>query len=241
MAEHLCRQREYGRAVAYCVRADDSKRIARIASQLLDEYLVNGATEFARLVDAIPSSLLHPAASSLRPDLFRIRAAPTAMDEGSEVDDGDGDDAGLLPGPTPSTAFASRLVVLGRLRDYLGYHARGELRSAAVLLVRLLDSGIAPLRLWPALLVDAIPLLEYPGPRPLFDTEETYELLRCLEQVLAPVATAGVDSVGVLRCLTVRGKGDEAERVKAAMAELLSVRQALGRNLARCFAAASGR
>lgn len=231
MSEHLVRQREYGRAIAYCIRSDDARRISRIANALLDEYLGSGAAEFARLVDAIPSSLLHPAASSLRPELFRAAGA-AAMDGEEEEEE-----------PAIPTALASRLVVLGRLRDYLGHHARGELRSAAVLLVRLLDSGIAPTRLWPALLVDAIPLLEHPGPRPLVTTEETYELLRCLEQVIGPVATSGKDAAGVLRCLTNRQgvKGGEEERLKAAMQELLAVRQALGRNLARCFGTSAGR
>jgi nuclear pore complex protein Nup85 len=41
-SEILIGQQRYGEAVAYCVKAGDAKRIARIAERVLDEYVTNG-------------------------------------------------------------------------------------------------------------------------------------------------------------------------------------------------------
>lgn len=41
-SEILIEQQRYGEAVAYCVKAGDAKRIARIAERVLDEYVTNG-------------------------------------------------------------------------------------------------------------------------------------------------------------------------------------------------------
>merc|ERR1712137_1094753 len=70
ISRRLMKQRKYGAAIAYAVTAGDSKMVSRISDCLLDEYLTNGPEEFARLVDQVPNSLLHPTAPSLRPGLF---------------------------------------------------------------------------------------------------------------------------------------------------------------------------
>ena len=41
-AETLIAQRKYGQAVAYCVRANDARRINKIADLILNEYIING-------------------------------------------------------------------------------------------------------------------------------------------------------------------------------------------------------
>ena len=46
-SEVLIGQQRYGEAVAYCVKAGDAKRIARIAERVLDEYVTNGKHAFS--------------------------------------------------------------------------------------------------------------------------------------------------------------------------------------------------
>jgi hypothetical protein len=84
-----------------------------------------------------------------------------------------------------------------------------DYRGAAGLLVRALSSPqLAPKRFWPALLFDAVPLLEgegegrrarafamgvltrcpVPAPECLFSADDTYQLMRCLEDLLSSAA-----------------------------------------------------
>jgi len=56
-----------------------------------------------------------------------------------------------------------------------------DFAGAAQLLVKMLTSGLAPRRYWAALLLDAVPLLE--GSQLVLSTEDTYTLLRCLQEI----------------------------------------------------------
>lgn len=49
-------------------------------------------------------------------------------------------------------------------------------------MVDLLTSGKAPRKYWTVILLDALPLLE--NKQVVFDTKDTYEMMRCLEDVV---------------------------------------------------------
>jgi len=68
----------------------------------------------------------------------------------------------------------------------VAHQQSGDYRAASALLVRALVTQVAPKRFWRALLLDAVPLLE--APELYFNVEETYEIMRCLEDLLASAA-----------------------------------------------------
>lgn len=78
----------------------------------------------------------------------------------------------------------------------------------------MLENVCVFLRFWKPLLLDAIPLLE--SDEVVLDTDQTYELLHCLEEATA-----------------ISANGMEGEVLDATQEQLL--RLALGRNLARTF------
>ncbi|KAK4701947.1 nuclear pore complex protein Nup85, partial [Phenoliferia sp. Uapishka_3] len=120
-AELLIAKKEYGPAVAFCMRAEDSKRVARIAERVLNEYVVNGQEAFIRYVDSMPTAPIRP-------------SAPEIFDE-----DDDAEEHGIHHQP-----FSSRLSFLARYRDFFALYATGSRQEAATLLVLLLTSGVAP-------------------------------------------------------------------------------------------------
>ena len=77
----------------------------------------------------------------------------------------------------------------------------------------------------------------------LFDAEDTYELMRSIEDVTAPVIAGGQDSADnlvMLGRLSKAGAQRQASQssnvnVKVALAQMRIARQALARNLARSF------
>ncbi|KAM0752697.1 Nucleoporin, Nup85-like protein [Meredithblackwellia eburnea MCA 4105] len=225
-AEQLICNKEYGAAIAFCVRAGDSKRVARIASRVLEEYIVNGQEAFIAHVDSIPTSLLRPQASSR---------------SSSPMSTGDNFDNDPLAASLP---YSSRLTFLARYRDFFALYAREERREAAQLLVLLLTSRIAPIGFWAVMLLDVVPLLDTPD---IFvSLEETYELLQILEELTGPITASGgkKDIYGNLESLarvvsgsSAAGPGtitDKVEATKRAMKQLDVVRAALARHLGRC-------
>ena len=197
-----------------------------------------GADEFARMVDRIPTSILHPAGAELRPELFE------PLVDGLDV-------------PAKDNSHLARpLIFLARYRDFHALYARGERFEAAALLVKLLTSVVAPRRFWAILLLDAVPLLEgvylkafsivtmldmffITDEHVLFSMHDTYELLRCLEDIVGPIAVSGhdgADVLGPLARLVTRRDDDKQkpEQTRLALRQLGIVRQALARHLARC-------
>ncbi|PVF94818.1 hypothetical protein CPB86DRAFT_828365 [Serendipita vermifera] len=77
-ARKLTTLRQYGEAVQFCARNNDTEALNRVVSALLNEYLVNGPREFVLLVDQIPTELMYPA-ENLPNDrkIFCIRLAFT--------------------------------------------------------------------------------------------------------------------------------------------------------------------
>ncbi|MBW0487382.1 hypothetical protein O181_027097 [Austropuccinia psidii MF-1] len=222
MSRKLIKERKYGTAIAYAVTARDLKMVSKISDCLLDEYLTNGPEEFARLVDEIPSSLLHPTAAALRPGLF--------FDLPNEQD------ANLNSKLHPNLN-SSKLLFISRYRDMHSYYSRGERKLAAETLIGLLTGEIAPKPWWAVCLIDVIPLLE--DDEMLISLADTYELLRCLEEIVGPILANSRDSYDNLRYLKriVTGKdsnqNNEEESTRAAIEQLNVVRYALSRHLAR--------
>jgi len=251
LSRRLAKQRKYGTAIAYAVTAGDLNMVSRISDWILDEYLTNGPTEFARLVDEIPSSLLHPTAPSLRPGLF--------FDAPDEYESQD-----VHEKPQPNIN-SSKLLFLSRYRDMHSYYSKGEHKLAAETLISLMTTQLAPKRWWAVCLIDLIPLLE--DDQGLISLADTFELLRCLEEITGPIISGSRDSYDNLRHLkkiilngrksggvnsfdptkndtnkvehnSMAGRknnhdGDGDDGTRSALEQLNVVRHALARNLSR--------
>ncbi|KAJ2334773.1 Nucleoporin nup85, partial [Coemansia sp. RSA 2673] len=104
----------------------------------------------------------------------------------------------LSYGPTIDGVMASglrhdRLQFLTKYRDFHECYKVGEFADAGKILLHILLSEIAPPYAIADLLVDAIPLLE--GDELVFDSDATFELMRCAETLLTqpPPASGTVD------------------------------------------------
>ncbi|PWN52416.1 Nucleoporin, Nup85-like protein [Violaceomyces palustris] len=242
MSVAMCKEQRYGLAVAYCVRAGDGAQIRRISDTLLEEYIDQGAEKFVALVDSIPSSLLRPK----QPGFSNGQdAVPTNEDEPF--------------GDLGKGFFSTRLAFLARYRDFHRLYSEGRFRAAAQLLVELVTSEAAPETFWAVLLVDAIPLLE--ADQELLTLEETFELMRLVEQIQSSISThqdLADHYLGHLERLllprTQNGKGRTKVTIKSdstpktsspsskvAAEKLDLVRLGLSRNLARVSVARLGR
>ena len=128
-----------------------------------------GKDEFARLVDSIPTKLLHPEAASFRPQLFspppKEAATEADMDEDAVPDSGEADQSDIFsgltkPSPINYSVFHTKISFLAQYRDFHAFFAQGNRVQAAQQLVNLLRSGVSPKKFNAILLLDAIPLLE---------------------------------------------------------------------------------
>ncbi|KAI7818859.1 Nup85 nucleoporin-domain-containing protein [Gamsiella multidivaricata] len=120
------------------------------------------------------------------------------------------------------------------LRSYAKFHRdykNGDYRSAGRTLVQLL-SGKAPKKYWAMLLFNALPLLENKE-RLVFDSKDTYAMLRCLEEVVGPQHKAEY-----LHPLP-KSVSSAVSTVEEREEQLGVVRLSLVRNLARSFVHAS--
>ncbi|SCV74835.1 BQ2448_7864 [Microbotryum intermedium] len=259
-SEHLISLSRYGAALAFCVRSGDLKRVSRIADRILDEYLTNGQDAFVRCVDEIPVSLLRPSkgrrgkgsaragATSGDGDDHEVMSDEEMAEDDSDLDTIQQDDIDEDNEDQPSLApFSTRLAFLARYRDFFALYAKGERRQAAKLLCLLLSSNVAPKRIWAVLLVDSVGLLvDESEATPLVDTEECYELMRCLEEITSPILAGDGDFEDVYGHLDALGKlmnggraaenGDERTRKelgRRGMKQLDVVRGALASCLAR--------
>lgn len=213
----------------------------------------SGAAIFLQVVDTLPTSLLNEA-----PIALQKLQAQGAIDTNLPFD---------LTSASAASVFASRLAFLSELRDYLTYVAQGAKDKAAQKLVGLLSSGIAPVGLWAVLLVESITLLEgehirrrkgfreraglkgnVADPDILFSTNDTFELMRVLQEVSSDARFNSTDFLGKLSAVIRRqsttisgtamtGKDKTNEEHAAAWRRLEEVRLALARNLARAMVA----
>ncbi|OWK57681.1 Nuclear pore complex protein Nup85 [Lonchura striata] len=104
--------------------------------------------------------------------------------------------------------------VAGKYREFHRLYGEKRFPEAARLLLTLMTAHIAPCSFWMTLLTDALPLLEQK--EVIFSAEQTYELMRCLEDL-----TAGNPDKR-------KFQEDDIETTKVEM-----LRLALARNLAR--------
>lgn len=72
-----------------------------------------------------------------------------------------------------------RLTFLGKYCEFHQIYNMGEFKDSASLLISLIVSNLSPKFFWPALLTDAIPLLECK--EMVFSYMDTFKLLRALE------------------------------------------------------------
>ncbi|XP_065668413.1 nuclear pore complex protein Nup85 isoform X3 [Hydra vulgaris] len=80
-----------------------------------------------------------------------------------------------------SMLLHNKLTFLGKYYDFHKLYADGNFLEASNLLVSLLTSNLAPKKFWLSILIDALPLLEHE--ELLFNSEQTYELMQCLEEL----------------------------------------------------------
>lgn len=162
-AEALIAQKKYGLAVAYCVRANDGRRINKICDLILDEYVSDGEKALS-LIDSIPTSLLRPSSSptqnnfnSTSLDMF----SPIGQEHSFDLQDDRDDDIATKEMHANALALvaSTRLGFLARYRDFHALYASGERFSAAELLVLLMSSNAAPKRFWAVMLLDSVALL----------------------------------------------------------------------------------
>ncbi|KAL7424161.1 hypothetical protein Q5752_001747 [Cryptotrichosporon argae] len=212
MADRLIRREQFGLAASMCMSAEDGHTLSRIADKIVDAYIDKGDETFLNLVDTLPAVMLAEAPAALT----KLQLGPDADNSAAAA---------------TMVLFASRLACLSELRDHLLFAAQDAAAPAAAKLVNLLTSGIAPPALWAVLLALAVPPLE--ADDILFTANDTFELMRVLEDVLANAAFAEDDYLGLLtRCLARQGEKDGAQ---AARRRLDEVRLALARNLARAL------
>ncbi|KAL1411069.1 hypothetical protein Q8F55_002016 [Vanrija albida] len=235
MADRLIRRGDYGLAATMSLSAEDGYTLSRIAEAILNAYVEHGSAEFLRLVDSLPPTMLHDAPLTL-----------------NELQQGDFSEYDGAISKTTMVMFASRLTFLSEFRDYLLYLGQGVKDKAASKLVGLLTSSIAPVEFWAVLLAESVDLLE--DQQILFSSNETFELMRVLDDVVSNSQSAPVEYLRQLWRHLERqpAEGGNANGTKAANGvakagdeistgtviarrKLDEVRLALARNLARAL------
>ncbi|XP_077589999.1 nuclear pore complex protein Nup85 [Stigmatopora nigra] len=90
-------------------------------------------------------------------------------------------DLDLLDNLGPAMLLSDRLTFLGKYREFHKLYGEKRFTEAATLLLSLMTAKIAPRSFWMTLLTDALPLLEQK--EVIFTSEQTYELIYCLEEL----------------------------------------------------------
>uniref|UniRef100_G3SRA8 Nuclear pore complex protein Nup85 n=1 Tax=Loxodonta africana TaxID=9785 RepID=G3SRA8_LOXAF len=130
-------------------------------------------------------------------------------------------DLDLIDNLGPAMMLSDRLTFLGKYREFHRLYGEQRFVDGASLLLSLMTSQIAPRSFWMTLLTDALPLLEQK--QVIFSAEQTYELMRCLEDLTTGRPVHGEpDAQGL--------QDDDIETTKVEM-----LRLALARNLARAI------
>ncbi|XP_055097127.1 nuclear pore complex protein Nup85 isoform X1 [Symphalangus syndactylus] len=130
-------------------------------------------------------------------------------------------DLDLIDNLGPAMMLSDRLTFLGKYREFHRMYGEKRFADAASLLLSLMTSRIAPRSFWMTLLIDALPLLEQK--QVIFSAEQTYELMRCLEDLTSRRPVRGESDTEQLQ-------DDDIETTKVEM-----LRLALARNLARAI------
>uniref|UniRef100_A0A2K5Z952 Nuclear pore complex protein Nup85 n=1 Tax=Mandrillus leucophaeus TaxID=9568 RepID=A0A2K5Z952_MANLE len=130
-------------------------------------------------------------------------------------------DLDLIDNLGPAMMLSDRLTFLGKYREFHRMYGEKRFADAASLLLSLMTSRIAPRSFWMTLLTDALPLLEQK--QVIFSAEQTYELMRCLEDLTSRRPVRGESDIQQLQ-------DEDIETTKVEM-----LRLALARNLARAI------
>ncbi|KAK1330837.1 hypothetical protein QTO34_008775 [Cnephaeus nilssonii] len=130
-------------------------------------------------------------------------------------------DLDLIDNLGPAMMLSDRLTFLGKYREFHRLYGDKRFVDAASLLLSLMTSQIAPRSFWMTLLTDALPLLEQK--QVIFSAEQTYKLLRCLEDLTSGRPEHGEPDAQQLQ-------DDDIETTKVEM-----LRLSLARNLARAI------
>ncbi|KAM5149332.1 nuclear pore complex protein Nup85 [Callospermophilus lateralis] len=130
-------------------------------------------------------------------------------------------DLDLIDNLGPAMMLSDRLTFLGKYREFHRLYGEKRFGDAASLLLSLMTSQIAPRSFWMTLLTDALPLLEQK--QVIFSAEQTYELMRCLEDLTSRKPERAEPDAQRLQ-------DDDIETTKVEM-----LRLALARNLARAI------
>ncbi|KAM6162969.1 nuclear pore complex protein Nup85 isoform 2-T2 [Rhynchocyon petersi] len=130
-------------------------------------------------------------------------------------------DLDLIDNLGPAMMLSDRLTFLGKYREFHRLYGEQHFAAGASLLLSLMTSQIAPRSFWMTLLTDALPLLEQK--QVIFSAEQTYELMRCLEDL----------TTGRPACGEPYGQGPQDDEIETTKVEML--RLALARNLARAI------
>ncbi|KAG0204874.1 Nucleoporin nup85 [Mortierella sp. GBA30] len=127
--------------------------------------------------------------------------------------------------------WATHSVHVEFLYDYARFHQcykNGQMNGAGRILVSLLESHRAPMKYWAVLLFDALPLLENKNAL-VFDSRETYVMMRCLEDLVGSQHKSEY-----LQLLPTKISSQESS-VEEKEQQLDVVRMSLVRNLSRTF------
>uniref|UniRef100_A0A8C5JZF7 Nuclear pore complex protein Nup85 n=1 Tax=Jaculus jaculus TaxID=51337 RepID=A0A8C5JZF7_JACJA len=130
-------------------------------------------------------------------------------------------DLDLIDNLGPAMMLSDRLTFLGKYREFHRLYGEKRFGDAASLLLSLMTSQIAPRSFWMTLLTDALPLLEQK--QVIFSAEQTYKLMRCLEDLTSRTLECGEHDAPPVQ-------DDDIETTKVEM-----LRLALARNLARAI------
>ncbi|XP_007185720.2 nuclear pore complex protein Nup85 isoform X2 [Balaenoptera acutorostrata] len=108
-------------------------------------------------------------------------------------------DLDLIDNLGPAMMLSDRLTFLGKYREFHRLYGEKRFVDAASLLLSLMTSQIAPRSFWMTLLTDALPLLEQK--QVIFSAEQTYELMRCLEDLTSERPVRGEPDAQQLQAL----------------------------------------
>ncbi|KAE8226798.1 hypothetical protein CF319_g643 [Tilletia indica] len=202
MADAMLKQQRYSVALEYSARAQDERHIGRIADYLIDQYAVLDLRHWLELVDKIPKPLLRGNAVAPGPpgaeaddedeeyeEDYDMTADGMEMDNRSDERDRKRGKRAFGQGVPVNSP---RLRFLAKYREFHRLYQENDLRAAANILVEVLSGRLAPARFWAVVVFDALPLLE--SEIPLFDVDQTFELMRHVEQICTSAARHPIEA-----------------------------------------------
>mmetsp|Transcript_16010 Transcript_16010/g.41092 ORF Transcript_16010/g.41092 Transcript_16010/m.41092 type:complete len:190 (-) Transcript_16010:124-693(-) len=140
---------------------------------------VMGAKKFAQLRPVSSVYWLMLAQDVTRLSQVADRLIDQCVTEESTVEDLDGVAEHL---GDQKFVFSEKLSFLNKYCELQQYRKNKDYSRVAELTLQLFSSKLAPKRLWVHLLLDTLPLLE--RSEPVFNAEQTFQLMECLETVL---------------------------------------------------------